>query len=102
MLKKGAGFCSFNLFLVLPFLIRSNYLLGMLIVTGLYSIIVIGLGILMGYAGQVSFGHAAFFGLGSYTAAILATSCGWPTPAALLAAMASCRAWWRPDRPPYP
>ncbi len=75
-------------FLVLPLLTRSNYLLGIFIIIGLYSIIVIGLGILMGYAGQVSFGHAAFFGLGGYTAAILTTAYGWPTPAALLAAMA--------------
>lgn len=73
---------------VLPLLLQSNYLLGILIVIGLYTIIVIGLGILMGYAGQVSFGHAAFFGLGGYTVAILTTQYHWPTPAALLAALA--------------
>lgn len=75
------------LFLVLPPLLGSNYLLGILIVIGLYTIIVIGLGILMGYAGQVSFGHAAFFGLGGYAVAILTTHYHWPTPAALLAAL---------------
>lgn len=75
-------------FLVTPLLISSNYLLGVMIVIGLYTIIVIGLGILMGYAGQVSFGHAAFFGLGGYTVAILTTAYRWPTPAALLAAVA--------------
>jgi hypothetical protein len=87
MLKNAVVLTVLIFFLVLPLLIRSNYLLGILIVTGLYTIIVIGLGILMGYAGQVSFGQAAFFGLGGYTAAILSTSCSWPTPAALLAAM---------------
>ncbi len=75
-------------FLVVPLLIRSNYLLGVMIIIGLYTIIVIGLGILMGYAGQVSFGHAAFFGLGAYTVAILTTAYHWPTLAALLAAVA--------------
>jgi len=75
-------------FLGTPLLIRSNYLLGVMIVIGLYTIIVIGLGILMGYAGQVSFGHAAFFGLGGYAVAILTTAYRWPTPAALLAAVA--------------
>ncbi|OQA08330.1 MAG: High-affinity branched-chain amino acid transport system permease protein LivH [Firmicutes bacterium ADurb.Bin373] len=71
----------------LPLLIKSNYLLGVLIIIGLYAIIVIGLGILMGYAGQVSFGHAAFFGIGGYTVAILTTACNWPTIPALIAAL---------------
>lgn len=59
--------------LLLPLAIRNNYLLGVLIIIGLYTLIVQGLGILMGYGGQVSFGHAAFYGLGSYTVAILTT-----------------------------
>ncbi len=75
------------IFLVLPLLVKSNYLLGILIIIGLYTIIVIGLGILMGYAGQVSFGHAAFFGLGAYSVAVLSTAYRWPTFAALLAAV---------------
>lgn len=89
-MRKGTVLWSAMIlaFLVLPLLLRSNYLLGVMIVIGLYTIIVIGLGILMGYAGQVSFGHAAFFGLGSYTVAILTTAYHWPTPAALLAAVA--------------
>lgn len=73
-------------FLLVPLFIENNYLLGIMIIIGLYTIVVQGLGILMGYAGQISFGHAAFFGLGSYTAAILATRCHWPTLIALLAA----------------
>lgn len=76
------------LFIILPLVIRSNYLLGILIITGLYTIVVTGLGILMGYAGQVSFGHAAFFGLGGYAVAVLTTACHWPTVPALLAALA--------------
>lgn len=69
-----------------PFFVKSTYLLGILIFIGLYSIVTQGLGILMGYAGQVSFGHAAFYGLGAYTAAILATRCQWPPLLCLLAA----------------
>lgn len=74
------------LILILPLLVKSNYLLGIFIIIGLYTIVVIGLGILMGYAGQVSFGQAAFFGLGGYTAAILSTHYSWPSLAALLVA----------------
>lgn len=71
---------------VVPLLVKSNYFLSVLIVVGLYAIIVQGLGILMGYAGQVSFGHAAFFGLGGYAVAILTTRFSCPTLLALLAA----------------
>ncbi len=39
---------------------------------------------IMGPAGMNSFGHAAYFGLGAYAAALLATRAGWPMPAALL------------------
>jgi len=38
-----------------------------------YAIVVLGLALLMGYAGQVSLGHGAFFAIGGYTAAILTT-----------------------------
>lgn len=74
------------LFLAMPLFIKSNYILSIFIIIGLYTIIVQGLGILMGYAGQVSFGHAAFFGLGGYAVAILTTRFSWPTVLALLAA----------------
>ncbi|RME12452.1 MAG: branched-chain amino acid ABC transporter permease [Ardenticatenia bacterium] len=40
---------------------------------GILTIVVVGLNLLMGYAGQVSLGQAAFYGLGAYTSAILTT-----------------------------
>jgi branched-chain amino acid transport system permease protein len=43
---------------------------------GIYCIITIGLSLLMGYAGQISLGHAAFFGIGAYLSAILTTRFG--------------------------
>ena len=39
-----------------------------------YAIVVMGLCLLMGYAGQVSLGHGAFFALGGYTSAVLTTT----------------------------
>ena len=42
------------LLFVLPLVVDSNYILSVLIIIGLYTIVVQGLGILMGYAGQVS------------------------------------------------
>ncbi len=61
----------------LPLVTRSNYLLSIGVFIGLYSMVAIGLGLLMGYAGQVSLGHAAFYGLGAYGSAILTLHYGW-------------------------
>lgn len=74
--------------LMLPFMIKSNYLLSIFVVIGIYTLVVSGLGVLMGYAGQVSFGQAAFFGIGGYAVAILTTRFEWGTIPALAAAMA--------------
>lgn len=85
--KNHIGWVLLLLLLIIPLMVESNYLYSTLIIIGLYAIVVQGLGILMGYAGQVSFGHAAFFGLGGYTAAILTTRFHWPTLLALLASI---------------
>ena len=55
------------------------------VLLGLYAMTAIGLSLLMGYAGQVSLGQAAFLAIGAYTAAILAGH-GVPAIVALLAA----------------
>ena len=44
---------------------------------GILTIVVVGLNLLMGYAGQISLGHGAFYGLGAYGSAILTTRLGW-------------------------
>lgn len=51
----------------------------------IYAILALSLNITTGLAGQVSVGHAAFFGLGAYTGAILTTRYGMPFIPALLA-----------------
>lgn len=61
---------------VLPVLLGSTGLLGSLVITGILLIAVVGLDLLMGYAGQVSLGQAGFMAVGGYTAAILATRYG--------------------------
>jgi len=48
--------------------------LKILTYAGLNVLVVVGLAVLFGYAGQVSLGHAAFVGLGAYTCAILTTT----------------------------
>jgi branched-chain amino acid transport system permease protein len=51
----------------------SEFLLTQLIMAAWYSLVVVGLCLLMGYAGQISLGHAAFFAIGGYTTAVLST-----------------------------
>jgi branched-chain amino acid transport system permease protein len=46
---------------------------SLLILIGVYTMVTVGLCLLMGYTGQVSLGQAAFFGIGAYLSAILST-----------------------------
>jgi branched-chain amino acid transport system permease protein len=65
--------------LALPWVIpQSSGLLSSMVITGILFIGVLGLDILMGYAGQVSLGQGGFMAIGGYTAAILAVQYGWP------------------------
>ncbi len=64
---------------ILPWLIpQSSGLLSSFVITGILFIGVLGLEVLMGYAGQVSLGQAGFMAIGGYSAAILAVKYGWP------------------------
>ncbi len=72
---------------ILPVLVRSPYYVGVLIQAGFYSLIAMGLSLLMGYAGQISLGHAAFFGLGAYTSAILTGTYHWSPWTAIVAGL---------------
>jgi branched-chain amino acid transport system permease protein len=67
----------FLLFVIVP-LISSNYTLYVVNHIGIAAIAAIGLNILIGFTGQISLGHGAFFGVGAYSAAILATAVGFP------------------------
>jgi branched-chain amino acid transport system permease protein len=49
------------------------FFLTQLTMAAYYSLVAVGLSLLMGYAGQVSIGHAAFFAIGGYTSAFLTT-----------------------------
>lgn len=55
-----------------PPFIRNNYILTIFIFIAQFTMLTIGLSLLMGYAGQISLGQATFFGIGAYTTAILA------------------------------
>ncbi|MCL6622802.1 MAG: branched-chain amino acid ABC transporter permease [Syntrophobacterales bacterium] len=72
---------------LVPLVVRNPYQLGLLNLIGIYAVAVLGLNLFIGYAGQISLGHAGFFGLGAYGSALL-TVHGWlpPWPALLVTA----------------
>lgn len=65
------------LMFVVPF-VTSPYQLYVVNTIGIMAVASVGLNILIGYTGQISLGHGAFFGVGAYAAAVLATRWGWP------------------------
>lgn len=75
------------------FLLPDYLILGsQILITGLFAL---SLDLILGYAGIVSLGHAAFFGLGAYTAGLLGAH-GWGEPLSGLlaaAAVAGCAGW---------
>lgn len=56
----------------------SGYVITILITIAIYAILAHSLNIITGHAGQISLGHAAFFGIGAYTSALLYTEAGLP------------------------
>ena len=74
---------------VLPFVVSSYTTLQLTFVV-IYAITLLGLNMLIGFNGQLSLGHGAFFGIGAYTAAILVIHAGMPYWMTLPFAAAVC------------
>jgi branched-chain amino acid transport system permease protein len=82
-----------------PALAQNRFFIHLGIMTLLYVLLGTSWNLLGGYAGQISFGHAAFFGTGAYTSTILLLKLGispWPGmfAGALLAALLSIPVGW--------
>ena len=78
MMRRRAGMMVLGLTVIaiaaVPLITDDRYLLKVFTFVGLNAIVIAGLALLFGYAGQISLGHAAFFGLGAYTSAYLTTA----------------------------
>lgn len=72
-----------------PLIWSDQHFHHLMVLAGIYSILSLGLSLFMGYAGQISLGHAAFFGIGAYTTAILTTQYALPTFVAFWASSVS-------------
>ena len=67
------------LVLVLPLVFPSAYYYRVAALVYIFALAVVGLNLLMGFAGQVSLGHAGFVGIGAYAVAVLPTHFGVPS-----------------------
>lgn len=61
-----------------PFVVKSEFWLSILIFASIYAIAAMGLVLLFGDAGQISFGQGGFYGLGAYVSALIALHLDWP------------------------
>ena len=77
-MKRALGALTAVALLTLPLWLASAYHLHVVIMAGIFTILALSLNLLLGYAGQLSLGHAAFFGIGAYTSALLALRLEWP------------------------
>ena len=76
-MKKIIPFAIFLILLILfPLVFRNPFPRHLMIMIMMYAAMGIGWNIIGGYAGQVSFGNAAFFGVGAYASSVLLTKFG--------------------------
>ncbi len=89
--RTGLTVLGLSLLLLIWPLIESNpYNLGLSNLIAIYALVVLGLNLFIGYTGQISLGHAAFFAMGAYGSAIGTTTLGWPAwPVMIATALAT-------------
>ena len=78
--------------IVLPLIVRNEYYLQILTQAYVFAISACGLNVILGLAGQLSLAHSAFFGIGAYAVALLATKAGVPFWFGLPAGVLLCSA----------
>ena len=84
----GAVLAVALLVILLPLILPSPFYFRIAALVFIFALAVLGLNLLMGFAGQVSLGHAGFFGIGAYAVAVAPTHWGVPSWAAVLAGAA--------------
>lgn len=79
-----------GLALIVPLFLGNNYYYDIFIMAGIYTIIGSGMNLLLGFTGQLSMGHAAFYGFGAYITAIGMKSYGLPFWLCVILAVGFC------------
>ena len=70
-MKRALRLATLAVLLSLPLWLSNLYVLHVLIMTGIFIIAAMSLNLLLGYTGQLSLGHVAFFGIGAYTSSLI-------------------------------
>jgi branched-chain amino acid transport system permease protein len=76
LLKWAWSIIGILVLIALPFLIRDRYVQHLLALCGIYIILTSSWNLLAGYSGLLNLGHAAFFGIGGYSSALIALKLG--------------------------
>ena len=63
--------------LAVPLVVRDGYYLHLFILSAIFVVVALGLNLIVGYVGQLSLAHAAFFALGAYVSALLFLKLKW-------------------------
>ena len=71
----------------LPAIVPFEYQAELVALAAIYACVGLSMNVLVGYLGQLSLGHQAFFGIGAFASAILVTLEGYPFPVGLLAGL---------------
>jgi len=71
------GIIFISILYLIPILIKNQYTIHLLVISCIYIILACSLNLITGYMGAFSVGHAAFYGIGAYTSALLAIRLGW-------------------------
>jgi branched-chain amino acid transport system permease protein len=97
--RRAGGIAVLAALASVPLWLGNPYHLHVLIMAGIFSVLALSLNLLLGYAGQLSLGHAAFFGLGAYATALGTVKLGWsPWAGLVLALVAPGLAGWAVGR----
>jgi branched-chain amino acid transport system permease protein len=69
-MRRLLPYAALVAFAMVPVFLKDQYYLNALIIAGIFTLAAMSLNLLLGYTGQLSLGHVAFFGIGAYVSAL--------------------------------
>jgi branched-chain amino acid transport system permease protein len=76
--KLPAALAAAALLCAVPRFFSLDYYLHMFVMSEIYAVLALSLALIVGFSGQVSMGHAAFYGVGAYASALISLKSGLP------------------------
>ena len=85
--RYGVALGIVGLIFLLPAVVPFEFQAELVALAAIYACVGLSMNVLVGYLGQLSLGHQAFFGIGAFASAIVVTMNGYPFPVGLLAGL---------------